>query len=126
MKFVARDASGSIVPTEEAYVSSLDPNSYCIGTGQAKYDITGSPKHYMDAVIADRKGTWLLSQWTSEWVVIEGVAPEVLMKQNRTGASLQSNRRIGVHFARIGLPKMAFRPLFNTLSQNYPGIMSGY
>jgi len=125
MEFVGRDETGSIAATEKAHVSNLDPSTYCIGVGQPKYDITGSPKHYVDAVIVDKKGEWLLTQWTSEWVVLEGVAPEVLMKQNKVGASLQSNRRIGVHFARIGLPKMAFGPLFNTLSANYPGIMSG-
>ena len=124
MKYVGRDPTGSIVPTELAYVSELDPNSYCIGTGQPKYDITGSPKHYMDAVIADRQGRWLLSQWTSEWVVIEGVAPDVLMRQHRNGSATQSNRKIGINFARIGLPKMAFGALFNTLSANYPAIMT--
>jgi len=123
-KYVGRDEGGSVVPTEEGYVSALDPSEYCIGVGPFKYDITGSPKHYSDAVVAGIHGDWLLNQWTSEWVVIEGVAPDVFMKQHRVGSATQSNRRIGINFARIGLPKLAFGPLFFSLSKNYPGIMS--
>jgi hypothetical protein len=123
-KYVGRDEGGSVVPTEEGYVSALDPSEYCVGVGPFKYDITGSPKHYSDAVVAGIHGDWLLNQWTSEWVVIEGVAPDVFMKQHRVGSATQSNRRIGINFARIGLPKLAFGPLFHTLSKNYPGIMS--
>lgn len=36
----------------------------------------------------------------------------------------QGGRRIGYHFARISLPKMAFGPLFNTLSMQFTGIMA--
>lgn len=121
-KYVGRDANGSIVPTEEAYASSLDPSMYCIGTGPEKYDVTGSPRYYSDVVVADINGQWLINQWTSEGVVIEGVAQNVLMQQNRTGN--QSGRRIGYHFARIGLPKMAFGPLFYTLASNFPGVIA--
>ncbi|KAK6436905.1 hypothetical protein LTR95_006909 [Oleoguttula sp. CCFEE 5521] len=123
-KYVGRDEQGSVGPTEEGYISALDPSKYCVGIGPFKYDITGSPKHYSDAVVAGIRGDWMLNQWTSEWVVVEGVAPDVFMKQHRVGAATQSNRRIGINFARIGLPKLSFGPLFNTLSQNFPGIMS--
>jgi len=123
-KFVGRDENGSIVPTEEAYVSSLDPSHYCVGTGPMKYDTTGSPRFYSDAVVADINGQWLVNQWTSEWVVIEGVAPNVLMQQHKTGSATQSGRRIGYNFARIGLPKSSFGALFNTLAINHPGSMS--
>ncbi|KAK5162690.1 uncharacterized protein LTR77_011243 [Saxophila tyrrhenica] len=123
MKYVARDDNGTIVPTEEGYVSALDTSAYCIGVGPYKYDVTGGARHYSDAVVAGIGGDWMLNQWTSEWVVIEGVAPDVFMKQHRVGSATQNNRRIGVNFARIGLPKLAFGPLFNSLSENYPGVM---
>ncbi|KAL9122243.1 MAG: hypothetical protein Q9187_001195 [Circinaria calcarea] len=122
MEFVGKDQNGSIVPTEKAYVSSLDPSQYCIGTGPEKYDVTGSPRYYSDVVVADINGQWLINQWTSEMVVIEGVAQNVLMQTNRTGN--QSGRRIGYHFARVGLPKMAFGPLFYTMSTQFPGVMA--
>ena len=118
-EFVMIDENNTVVPTEKAYVSTLTPDQYCVGIGPPKYDITGSPRFYADAVIADMKGSWLVNQWTSEMVVIEGVANNVLMQTNRTGNI--SGRRIGYHFARIGLPKFAFGPLFNTLNQNFPG-----
>ncbi|KAK1050097.1 hypothetical protein LTR74_017142 [Friedmanniomyces endolithicus] len=123
-EYVGRDEGGSIVPTEEGYISALDTSEYGVGIGPFKYDITGSPNHYSDAVVARIRGDWMLNQWTSEWVVIEGVAADVFMKQHRVGAATQSNHRIGINFARIGLPKLAFGPLFNTLSLNYTGIMS--
>ncbi len=122
MEFVGRDANGSIVPTEKAYLSSLDPSRYCIGLGPEKFDTTGSPRYYADVVVADINGEWLVNQWTSEGVVIEGVAPAVLMQANRPGNT--SGRRIGIHFARIGLPAHAFGPLFNTLGQKFPGCLS--
>ncbi|KAL8900921.1 MAG: hypothetical protein Q9207_005454 [Kuettlingeria erythrocarpa] len=53
--------------TEEAYVSALDQSMYCIGIGPMKFNTTGSPKYYTDAVIALIDGSRLLSQWTSEW-----------------------------------------------------------
>ena len=55
-------------------------------------------------------------------VIIEGVAIGVLNNQNRVGN--KSGRRIGYNFARVGLPKAAFGPLFNTLTGMCPGIMS--
>lgn len=121
-KFVGKDTDGSIVPQEEAYVSSLDPSTYCIGKGPGKFDITGSPRCYTDLVVVDVQGRWLLNQWTSEWIVIEGVSPQVLMQTGRAGN--QSNRRIGHHFARIGLPKLAFGPLFGTLQGKYSEVTS--
>lgn len=61
-KFVGKDSTGSIVPTEDAYVTVLDPSAHCIGTGPIKFDMTRSPKYYTDAVIADINSSWLLSQ----------------------------------------------------------------
>ena len=121
-KFVRRDNSGSIVPTEKAYVSSLEPSQYCIGAGPEKYDVTGSPRYYSDVVVADIRGNWLINQWTSEFVVIEGVAQNVLMQTNTTGN--QSGRRIGHHFVRVGLPKIGFGPLFYTINAELPGVMA--
>lgn len=123
MEYVGRDPdNGSIVPTEKAYVSTLDPSMYCIGIGPEKYDTTGSPRYYSDVVVADIGGRWLVNQWTSEGVVLEGVAPNVLMQANRPGNT--SGRRIGQHFARIGLPAHAFGPLFNTLAMKFEGCTS--
>jgi len=121
-EYVGRDDNGSIVPTEKAFVSTLTPEEYVIGLGPEKYDTTGTPRYYMDAVVASNTGAWLVNQWTSDSVVIEGVAQNVLMQQNRTGNT--SGRRIGHHFARIGLPKYAFGPLFATLSEDFPGTMT--
>ncbi|KAH8156705.1 hypothetical protein CIB48_g11546 [Xylaria polymorpha] len=121
-EFVGRDSNGSIVPTELAYVSTLTPEHYCIGTGPEKFDTTGSPRYYADVVVADINGNWLVNQWTSEGVVIEGVAQNILMQTNRVGNT--SGRRIGHHFARIGLPKFAFGPLFTTLNTNFGGTLS--
>ncbi|KAG6195316.1 hypothetical protein E4U35_008492, partial [Claviceps purpurea] len=35
-----------------------------------------------------------------------------------------TGRRIGIHFARIGLPAYAFGPMFNTLSTRFPGCLN--
>ncbi len=69
-------------------------------------------------VAADINGNWLVNQWTTGRIVIEGVAQNVLMQQKRT--SNRSGRMIGYHFARVGLPQMAFGRLFNTLRTNFP------
>ncbi|XP_044715185.1 uncharacterized protein HRG_11162 [Hirsutella rhossiliensis] len=122
MKFVGRDESGTIVPTENAYLSSLDPTRYCIGIGPEKYDTTGSPRYYADVVVADMSGEWLVNQWTSEGIIVEGVAQNVMMQKSRVGNT--SGRRIGFHFARIGLPAYAFGPLFNTLGKKFDGCLS--
>lgn len=114
IKFVGREENGGIVPTENAYFSTLNPSQHCIGVGPEKYDA--------DVVVADIEGNWLVNQWTSEGVIIEGVAQNVLMQQNRPGNT--SGRRIGYHFAKIGLPADAFAPLFSTLSSKYDGVTS--
>ncbi|KAI0467031.1 hypothetical protein F4859DRAFT_518455 [Xylaria cf. heliscus] len=112
--FVGRDSSGSIVPTELAYVSTLKTNQYCVRTGPEKFDTTGLPRYYADVVVADIKGTWLVNQWTSdsEGVVIEDVAQNILMQSNRAG---NTNGR------RISLPKFALGPLFTALNNKLPG-----
>lgn len=120
--FVGRDDDGSIVPTENAYFSNIGPDKYVIGTGPEKYDVTGSPRHYTDLVMADVNGQWLVNQWVSEGIIIEGVSQQVLMQQGRQGNT--SNRRIGHHFARIGLPKYAFGPVFNTIRSNWDGALA--
>ncbi|KAF4460193.1 hypothetical protein FALBO_13034 [Fusarium albosuccineum] len=122
MEFVGRDEMGTLVPTERAYASSLAPSEYLIGIGPEKFDVTGSPRFYADVVLADINGTWLSNQWTSEGVVIEGLAANVLMQQNKPGNT--SGRRIGHHFARIGLPAYAFGPLFYTLGSKFEGCLA--
>ena len=122
-EFVTTDISGSIVPTERAYVSRLDPHQYCIGTGPANYyDVIGPPSYYSDIVVADITSNWMINQWTSESVVIERVARNVLTKTKQTVK--QGGRGIGHHFARVGLPKTAFGPLFHTMMAHFPGVMA--
>ena len=121
-EYVEVDESGNAGPTEKAYLSSIDPNEYLIGIGRANYDETGQEgKYYMDAVMAGSSGSWLLNQWTSDLCVLDGIDPTVLTKATRQGN--KSGRKIGVNFARIGLPKFAYGPLFNSLSKKYDGFM---
>ncbi|KAG8165344.1 hypothetical protein KVR01_005619 [Diaporthe batatas] len=112
MEFIGRDANWPIVPAEKDYLSSLDATQYYIGVNPEKYNTTSTPSCYVDIVVADIKGKWLVNQWTSEGVRRpRGRGPERLMQ-------------IGYHFARIGLPAYAFGPLFTIIGQKYDGVMS--
>ncbi|EXJ74223.1 uncharacterized protein A1O5_02518 [Cladophialophora psammophila CBS 110553] len=71
--------------------------------------------------MAGSAGTWLLPQWTLDMCVLDGVDPSVLTMGTRPGN--KTGRRIGVNFARIGLPKFAFGPVFNSLNLKYEGFM---
>jgi hypothetical protein len=120
--FVEIDEQGNSGPSEKAYLSAIDTKDYVIGVGRKNYDTTGqNPKYYMDAVMAGSGGNWQINQWTSDLCVLDGIDPSVLLKQTRPGN--KNNRKIGIHFARIGLHKAAFGPLFNTLNQEYPGFL---
>ncbi|OBT60427.1 hypothetical protein VE03_10327, partial [Pseudogymnoascus sp. 23342-1-I1] len=121
-EYVEIDDSGNSGPTEKAYLSAASSKDYVIGVGQQKYDTTGqNPRYYMDAVMAGSSGSWLINQWTSDMCVLDGIDPSVLLKQTKQGN--KTGRKIGIHFARIGLPKFAFGPLFNTLNTEYPGFL---
>jgi hypothetical protein len=52
--------------------------------------------------------------------LIDGVKEDILKKPPKVG----NKRRIGHDFARIGLPKYAFGPIFNTLQTKFPGVPS--
>jgi len=71
--------------------------------------------------MAGVSGDWLINQWTSDMCVLDGIDPSVLLKQTKQGN--RTGRRIGVHFARVGLPKFAFGPLFSSLALEYPGFL---
>lgn len=56
MEFGGRDESGTIVPAEKAYTSSLDPSQYIIGIGPETFDVTGSARFYADIDIVQSNG----------------------------------------------------------------------
>lgn len=103
-------------------VVMLDGNSLYGSSG--KFDGTGSPRFYTEVVLVGAVGTWLLNQWTSENVVLEGVALRVLQAADRQGNT--AGRRIGYYFAHIGLLKYLFGPLFGMLNKNCPGVYVCY
>ena len=121
-EYVGVSSDGSIVTMEKAHISNLDPKQYVIGMGPQKFNTTGELRMYTDAVVCDIDQKWLINQWTSDWVVIEGVARDVLMGPTRVGS--KSGRRIGHEFARVGLPKFSFGPLFNSLQSQFPRVLS--
>lgn len=110
------------MPTEKAYISTLDASRYCIGTGPEKYDTTGSPRYYSDMVVADIRGEWLVNQWTSEGVVIDGVAQNILMQQNRPG----NTRAAGSCSTSRGLvcPRTPSAPCSTPWARKYEGCLS--
>jgi hypothetical protein len=122
-KFVGREEDGSIVSTEAAYLSTMSPDMYKLGAGQMKYDSTGGSGIYVDIVVVARDESWMINQPTSPFVVVDGVAENIPAMPPKAGA--KNNRRIDHDFARIGLPKFAFGPIFHTLDTNFPGILSG-
>jgi hypothetical protein len=66
----------------------------------------------------------VLSQWTSKFVVLEGLPDNILDKPARL-VNGKPERRIGHDFARIGLPKLCFGPIFETLKTSMPSILEG-
>ncbi|KAF4981543.1 hypothetical protein FZEAL_2668 [Fusarium zealandicum] len=122
IEYVGHDESGTLMPTEKTYASDLSPIEYVIGIGPDKLDVTGSPTFYADVVIAEVNETWLSNQWTSEGIVIDDVAANVLMQQNRAGNT--SGRRTGQQFTRIGLSAYAFGPLFYTPESKFEGCLT--
>lgn len=76
--------------------------------------------HEHRLVAADE--SWMVNQPTSYHVAVDGVAESILNIPPKPDA--KSNRRIGYDFARVGLPKFAFGPMFHTLDMSFPGILS--
>lgn len=122
-RYVAREEDGTVVATEEAFLSTLDPELYKLGAGQMKVGMTGGASIYVDIVVIAKDESWMINQPTSSFVVIDGVAENILANPPKAGA--KNSRRIGHDFARVGLPKFAFGPEFNTLETNFPGILAG-
>jgi hypothetical protein len=120
-RFVTRDEEeGSIVALERAHLSNMSPDMYKLGAGPMKFGSTGGPGIYVDVVIIARDDTWMLNQVTSGNIVVDGVQENILRKPPKMG----NKRRIGHEFARVGLPKYAFGPIFNTLQSKFSGVLS--
>ncbi|KAI9821459.1 MAG: hypothetical protein M1832_003305 [Thelocarpon impressellum] len=58
---------------EKAEISNWVQQQYVIGLGPQKFDMTGEPRMYMDAVLCDVGQLWLTNQWTPDSVVVECV-----------------------------------------------------
>ncbi|KAK1242046.1 hypothetical protein MKX07_000032 [Trichoderma sp. CBMAI-0711] len=125
--YVTYDDGGAALIRSPAFLNNIDPEKYCIGMGRVKGDLkTGNNRLYSDVVMRSRDGTWITNQWTCKGIVIEGVPrktldkrPQVMHASARTG----KERRIGHEFVRIGLPRMYFAPVLETLKSEYPSLL---
>lgn len=127
-QYVTHDNKGASVTRAPAFLNNINVQQYCVGMGKAKGDQkTGKTKLYSDIVMRSRNGTWITNQWTCRDVVIEGVPRKILDRIPRTvhsSSGSNKERRVGHEFARIGLPKIYFGPVFETLRSKYPKIMA--
>lgn len=125
--YVTYDDRGAALIRSPAFLNNIDPEKYCIGMGRAKGDLkTGNNRLYSDVVMRSRDGTWITNQWTCKGIVIEGVPRKTLDKRPRVmhvSAGTGKERRIGHEFVRIGLPRMYFAPVFETLKSEYPSLL---
>ncbi|KAK1828583.1 hypothetical protein QBC39DRAFT_264826, partial [Podospora conica] len=128
-KYVTYDTKGTAVTRAAAFLNNIPPSDYCIGMGKPKGDQkTGKTKLYSDIVMRAKDGSWVTNQWTCEGIVIEGVPKKILDRSARkihTAGGMTNERRIGHDFARIGLPRVYFCPLFETLRSKYPKLLDG-
>jgi len=122
-KYLAIGANDSIITKAAAILPDAGFTDYQLGIGRVKPDEkTGKSKLYTDIVM---KGPdWLLSQWTSKDVVMEGVPDNILNKPPRM-VNGRPERRIGHDFVRVGLPKFSFGPIFETLRTGMPSLLDG-
>lgn len=122
-KYLKIANDGSVVTKASAILPNIPWSDFMLGFGSIKADEkTSTSKRYSDVVM--KGASWVLSKWTSENVVLEGVADNILDKPPRV-TNGRPERRIGHDFARIGLPKTSFGPIFETLKMTYPSIMDG-
>ena len=121
MKYLAIMSNGTVVSKPASWLPDIDTSEFKIGMGRVKPDEkTGKGKLYTDIVM---KGpNWVLNQWTSKNVIMEGVPDNILDKPPRM-INGRPERRIGHDFARIGLPKLSFAPIFETLKSSMPAVM---
>lgn len=120
-KYLTNGKDGSTITRSAAILPNPSWNEFSLGLGKVKPDEkTGKGKMYSDVVM---KGpNWLLSQWTSKDVIMEGVPENILDKPPRM-VNGRPERRIGHDFARIGLPKTSFGPIFETMKSIFPTIL---
>jgi hypothetical protein len=122
-KYLMTADNGTTVTKPAAILPTLTTNEYKLGLGKVKPDEkTGKSKLYSDVVI--KGSNWILSQWTSKNVIMEGVADNILDKPPRM-INGKPERRIGHDFARFGFPKTSFGPVFETLKSIMPSILDG-
>ncbi|KAI4235541.1 MAG: hypothetical protein LQ349_003086 [Xanthoria aureola] len=120
-KYLKTANDGTTTTKLPAILPNIPWSDFKLGLGKVKPDEkTGKSKIYSDVVM--KGSNWVISQWTSMNVVLEGVADAVLDKPPRM-INGRPERRIGHDFARIGLPKTSFAPIFETLKSIFPSIL---
>ena len=121
-KYLSMANDGTVLTKSPAMLPNIPWTDFKLGLGEIKPDEkTGKSKIYSDVVM--KGSNWLLSQWTSKNVIMEGVADNILDKPPRM-VNGRPERRIGHDFARIGLPKTSFGPIFETLKSSYPSLLN--
>jgi len=121
--YVTTASDGSVLTRPAAILPVANWDLFKLGLGKVKPDEkTGKNKVYSDVVM--KGSNWLLNQWTSRDVVIETV-PDAIMNKPPRIINGKPERRIGYDFARIGLPKASFLPIFETLKASMPSLMEG-
>lgn len=121
-KYLVIGANDSVITRAAAILPNIKPNEYQLGLGKVKPDEkTGKSKLYTDVVM--KAEGWRLTQWTSKNVVLEVVPNNILDKTPRM-VNGRPERRIGHDFARIGLPKLCFAPVFKTLENGMPSLLN--
>ncbi|KAG6363276.1 hypothetical protein INS49_008373 [Diaporthe citri] len=87
-RYLDDDDSGTTVAKPSAYLGIIKTVEYAIGLGTAKGDQkTGRSRLYFDVVMTGADKNWLLNQWTSMDVVIEGV-PHARVEPREPGSTL--------------------------------------
>ncbi|KAK7740646.1 hypothetical protein SLS62_011043 [Diatrype stigma] len=117
-RYVTFDNKGAAAARAPVILNNIPTSKYCIELGKTKL--------YSDVVMRSKDGTWITNQWTCRDIVIESVPRKILGRTPRsihssTGAGKE--RRIGHDFLRIGLSKLYFGPVFETLRNKYPKLL---
>lgn len=122
-KYLEIGDKGTVITKPAAYLPKISTSEYKLGLGKGKPDQkVGKARIYSDIVMLGTKANFVLNQWTSMNVIMEGVPQKILDKPTRTNANGRPERKIGHDFARVGLPKASFGPVFETLRDNMPGL----
>ena len=120
-KYLVIGQNDSVVTRAAAVLPNIGWGEFKLGLGQVKADQkTGKARLYSDVVM---KGpNWTLTQWTSKFMIVESVPANILNKPPRM-TNGRPERRIGHDFVRIGLAKICFAPVFETLRKSMPTIL---